>query len=116
MARFFKLKGNPQNTCKHGAPSKLFMCSVWLDSNRRKVWENALVELGRKAIVRRQLTAHVLRPRGVRRELQAFFAQWQRLGLSVTEVDYAFFMDRITHLGGPTADGGDPAGLRDLHS
>jgi hypothetical protein len=113
VARFFKLKGNPQNTCKHGAPVELFMCSVWLDSNRRKVWENALVELGRKAIVRDSY-AHVFALEEFDgAKLQAFFAQWQRLGLSVTEVDYAFFMDRITHQGGPTDDdGGDPVGLR----
>jgi hypothetical protein len=34
-------------------------------------------------------------------KLGALFELWKELGLSVSEVDYAFFVDRATHLGGP---------------
>jgi hypothetical protein len=41
-------------------------------------------------------------------KLQAFAELWKRLGLTASEVDYAFFMDRITHQGGPpTAEDGN---------
>jgi hypothetical protein len=39
-------------------------------------------------------------------KLAAFFELWRRLGLTVNEVDYAFFVDRITHLGGPPEGSG----------
>jgi hypothetical protein len=42
-------------------------------------------------------------------KLRGFFELWQRLGLTPSEVDYAFFLDRITHLGGPLDQGGATA-------
>src|SRR4029078_3974717 len=42
VQRFFNLKGNPQNLCRHGAPLERFMCAVWLDPSRRRGCETAL--------------------------------------------------------------------------
>jgi hypothetical protein len=104
LSRFFKLKGNPPNRCEHGAPLERFMCAVWLDPARRHVWDDALAELGRLPVVR-EAYAHLYALDAFDGgKLQAFSELWQRLGLAVTEVDYAFFLDRITHLGGPPGD------------
>jgi hypothetical protein len=105
VVRFFNLKGDQQNACMHGAPVEHFMCAVWLDPARRKVWENALAELGRRSAVRDSYAQVYALQEFDGGKLQAFFEQWQRLGLSVSEVDYAFFVDRITHLGGPPDEG-----------
>jgi hypothetical protein len=114
VVRFFGLKGDQQNTCKHGAPVELFMCAVWFDPARRKVWENALTELGRRPAVRDSYAQVYALQEFDGGKLQAFFEQWQRLGLSVSEIDYAFFVDRITHLGGPLDEGesGEHGSLR----
>ena len=114
VARFFRLKGNPRNRCEHGAPLERFMCAVWLNPARRQVWESALAELGRSPVVRETYAQVYGLDEFDGAKLRAYADLWNGLGLPVSEIDYAFFMDRITHLGGPPAEdeGIDPAKLR----
>ena len=104
VQRFFNLKGNPQNLCRHGAPLERFMCAVWLDPARRRVWEDALAELGRLSVVRDSYARIYALHEFDGGKLQAFAELWKGVGLAVSEVDYAFFMDRVTHLGGPPTE------------
>jgi len=104
VRRFFGLKSSPLDQCEHGAPVERFMCAVWLTPERRIAWEEALSQLGRLPVVRKAYAELYGFNEFDGGKLQAFAELWHRLSLSVTEVDYAFFLDRITHLGGPPED------------
>lgn len=106
VSRFFRLRTNPNNQCEHGAPLERFMCAVWLDPTRRKAWTTALADLGRLPRVRDAYARIYAHQEFDGAKLQSYADLWKRLGLRVSEVDYAFFMDRITHQGGPPADEG----------
>src|SRR5262249_14746399 len=100
VQRFFQLKTNPYNRCEHGAPLERFMCAVWLDPARRQTWNKALAELGRAPGVRDAYNRIYAHQEFDGAKLEEFADLWKGLGLPVSEIDYAFFMDRITHQGG----------------
>ena len=106
LERFFRLKGGGSKGCYTETPLKRFLCAIWMDPARSARWENALVQLGQVSLVR-DAYARVYAMREFDGEkLRTFFELWQKLGLTPSEIDYAFFMDRITHLGGPPDGGG----------
>jgi len=101
LQRFFRLKGATNGQCAGEIPIKRFICTIWLNGARRKLWERALARLGQSPSVRKlydQLYALEEFDGGTLRE---YYQLWSILNLSPTEVDYAFFLDRITHIGGP---------------
>ena len=101
LARFFRLKAGVGDRCDGPVPLKIFMCAVWRSPMRRAAWNVALARLGGDPEVRRlynQLYAVNEFDGG---KLRDFYALWKELGLTPSEVDYAFFLDRATHLGGP---------------
>ena len=77
------------------------MCALWIDPARRQIWDNALVELGHSRMVRETYAKIYALDEFDGGKLLAFLALWKELGLTPSEVDYAFFLDRATHLGGP---------------
>ena len=102
VRRFFRLQSGPSDRiCTEITPLKRFMCAVWMDPARRQIWEDALGQLGRSKLVRRTYDRLYALREFDGDKLRAFFELWRRLGLTANEVDYAFFIDRITHLDGP---------------
>ena len=106
VRRFLKLAGGGEEstTCEEATPLKRFMCAVWVDANRRQMWDKALVELGSSPVVRKNYTQLYTYDEFDGGKLGALFELWKDLDLVVSEVDYAFFVDRATHLGGPPDD------------
>ena len=109
LQRFFRLKGGGNKGCYSETPLKRFLCAIWMDPARSSRWENALVELGRAPLARNAYARLYALREYDGGKLRAFFELWQKLGLTPSEIDYAFFMDRITHLGGPPDEGGAAA-------
>ena len=107
--RFFRLESGPSDRiCRDVTPLRRFMCAVWVDPPRRKIWEDALAKLGHSPLVRSAYDRLYSLNEFDGGKLRAFFGLWKTLGLTPNEVDYAFFIDRSTHLGGPP-DGPDTA-------
>lgn len=105
VQRFFRLQSGPSDRiCREATPLRGFMCAVWVDPARRKGWEDALVQLGKAPLVRRTYDHLYSLDEFDGGKLRAFFDLWEGLGLTPNEVDYAFFIDRATHLGGPPGD------------
>jgi hypothetical protein len=101
LQRLLRLKGPQGRTCNGDTPLEYFMCALWIDPARRQIWDDALVELGHSHLVREAYAKVYALNEFDGGKLLAFFALWNELGLTPTEVDYAFFLDRATHLGGP---------------
>jgi hypothetical protein len=101
LQRFFRLRGDGGRTCHVATPLKRFLCAIWMNPARSRRWEAALVKLGHEPRVREAYAKLYAFADFDGDKLRAFFELWRRLGLAPNEVDYAFFLDRITHLGGP---------------
>jgi hypothetical protein len=101
LQRLFRLKAPQGRTCSGDTPLEYFMCALWIDPARRQIWDNALVELGQSRLVREAYAKVYALDEFDGGKLLAFIALWKELGLTPSEVDYAFFLDRATHLGGP---------------
>jgi hypothetical protein len=101
LQRFFRLRGEGGRSCYVATPLKRFLCAVWMDPARSRRWEAALADLGHEPSVREAYARLYALAEFDGDKVIAFFALWRRLGLTPNEVDYAFFLDRITHLGGP---------------
>lgn len=105
IRRFFRLQSGPSDRiCRELTPLRRFMCSVWIDPARRKLWEDALVQLGHSPLVRHAYDQLYALSEFDGDKLRAFFELWQKLGLTPNEIDYAYFIDRATHLGGPPSE------------
>jgi hypothetical protein len=105
VERFLRLKSSDQKEqCETDTPLARFMCAIWLDPRRRKIWEDALATLGRSPLVRAAYAQLYALIEFDGEKLRDFDELWRRLGLVPNEVDYAFFLDRVTHLDGPPDD------------
>lgn len=104
MLRFLSLQGAKSETCDGAVPLKTFICAVWIDGKRRQLWEAALAALGHAPVVREAYLRLYTFREFDGSKLEEFYGVWSKLGLVPTEVDYAFFVDRITHVGGPPDD------------
>lgn len=104
LHRFFHLAGGGKETCDGAIPLKQFVCSVWIDPERRRIWDEALATLGHSALVRNAYSRLYGLNEFDGAKLQRYFQLWRDLGLVPSQVDYAFFLDRATHLGGPPQD------------
>lgn len=106
LHRFFHLKGGGKKTCDGEIPLKQFVCAVWTDPARRKIWDSALAELGHSLLVRGAYSRLYALNEFDGAKMRDYFKLWRELGLNPSEIDYAFFLDRATHLGGPPDDHG----------
>jgi hypothetical protein len=102
--RFLHLKGGAKGQCSGHIPLKTFLCAMWLDAPRRQIWETALAKLGHSPAVRGAYEKVYSLVEFDGEKLSDFYELWHDLGLQPTEIDFAFFLDRITHLGGPPDD------------
>lgn len=101
VRRLLGLVAGDAQRCPEDSPVELFMCSVWLDHKRRRQWESALARLGEVPLVRQLYERLYSFAEFDGAKIAAYYELWSGLGLEVNEVDFAFFMDRITHYGGP---------------
>ncbi len=101
VQRFTQLDGPPPESCDGSTPLEHFMCAVWIDPNRRQIWEDALQNLGKQSVVRTVFEDVYAREEFDGYKMTAYYKLWQAMGLAASEIDYAFFYDRSTHIGGP---------------
>lgn len=101
VLRFLELVPPPIETCDGTSPLEHFMCAVWVDPVRRKIWEDGLTELGRHRSVREIYRQVYAREGFDGYKIKAYLDLWRSVGLEPTEVDYAFFHDRATFIGAP---------------
>ena len=101
LAQFFRLTSGAKDRCEGPVPLKLFVCAIWMNPSRRAIWDAALARLGEEPAVREIYDALYALNEFDGGKLRDFFSLWTELGLVPSEVDYAFFLDRATHLGGP---------------
>ena len=101
VRRFARLAGPPPDSCDGSSPVERFMCAAWLDPVRRQAWERGLVTLGANAAVRASYSALYRSFPFDGYKLEGYRRLWAALGLAPSEIDFAFFYDRATHIGGP---------------
>ena len=80
------------------------MCAAWIDPARRQAWERGLVTLGTDPAVRASYRGLYGSIPFDGYKLEAYRRLWAALGLTPSEIDFAFFYDRATHSGGPPED------------
>ena len=105
LKRFMGLKSSNDEECRDDSPMELFLCAVWMDPARRERWNNALMLLGREPAARAAYDRLYTLGEFDGGTLAGYVDLWRTLGLTVNEVDYAFFVDRATHFGGPWSNG-----------
>ncbi|MDX2156363.1 MAG: hypothetical protein SFW09_07620 [Hyphomicrobiaceae bacterium] len=103
VVRFLALKRPSPVSCDGSAPAEHFMCAVWLDPLRKKTWEAALLALGSTRRAREAYSAIYSALEFDGYKIRQYFELWRSAGLRPSEVDYAFFFDRATHIGSPPA-------------
>jgi hypothetical protein len=101
LQRLLRLRGGGKRKCDGDIPLKHFVCAIWVDPARRKIWDDALARLGHSDVVREAYADLYALDEFDGAKLRDYAHLWNRLGLTPSEVDYAFFLDRITHFGGP---------------
>jgi hypothetical protein len=99
VSRFLKLIPPPMDTCHGTSPLEFFMCAVWVDPRRRKIWDDALTQLGRHQSVRKTYNQVYALEQFDGYKINSYVDLWGLAGLDPTEVDLAFFHDRATHIG-----------------
>ena len=99
VSRFLKLIPPPMDTCHGTSPLEYFMCAVWVDPGRRKIWDDALTYLGRHQSVRETYRRVYALEQFDGYKINSYVELWGLAGLDPTEVDLAFFHDRATHIG-----------------
>lgn len=103
--RFARLKRPAVTGCDGSSALEHFMCAVWIEPTRRLAWETGLLALGRLDLARRIYQEIYAAQEFDGYKIAEYFALWRRAGVGVSEVDYAYFFDRATHIGSPPAAG-----------
>lgn len=101
VRRFVRLVPPNPVACDGTSPLEHFMCAAWIDPERRKAWEQGLVKLSRSAIVQRIYSDIYSAHEFDGYKLESYMSLWRRLSIPPSEIDYAFFIDRATHVGAP---------------
>lgn len=101
VRRFVSLAAPPPEDCDGRTPLEHFMCAIWMNEPRRNLWTDALTRLGRDQQVRQVFNAVYALEAFDGYKLRAYYQLWNSLDLLPSEIDYAFFLDRATHIGGP---------------
>lgn len=101
LQRFYALRTTGRKGCTGAVPMKVFLCAVWMAPTRKATWDAAFARLGESARARDIYERLYSAAEFDGAKLRDFAELWQALGLYASEVDFAFFLDRATHLGGP---------------
>ena len=87
--------------CTGTTPLEHFMCAVWVDADRRKIWEQALSRLGRSPIARDIFNSVYALDEFDGYKMKLYFKLWNDAGIVPSEIDFGFFRDRATQIGAP---------------
>lgn len=95
VRRMLELANNTDDS-----PLEVFLCSVWMQPERRKAWRDGFAALGTRSDMRaiyQDLYRSASYDGG---KIARFHEVWTRpeFGLAVTELDHAFFIDRAAHM------------------
>jgi hypothetical protein len=82
--------------------ARLLLCSIYADEQRRSAWTRAFQKLGESTLVRSMYDLHYLSGASDGAKMATFYKLYDKLGMTPTEVDYAFFLDRATHSSPPS--------------
>lgn len=80
------------------SPLERFLCGVWIDPARRSAWKEGFARLGAMELVRATYDEVYDGRNFDGGKVQAFLRAWTSAGLSPTEIDLAFFIDRAVHM------------------
>ncbi len=101
VRRFVQLSGPPAESCDGKSALEYFMCAAWIDPSRRQAWTRGLQLLGAEPAVRASYRALYRSYPFDGEKLDRYGRLWASLALVPSEIDFAFFYDRATHIGGP---------------
>jgi hypothetical protein len=82
---------------------ELFMCSIWLDPVRAANLSLAFAHLGSAQEARSVYDGVYASAEFDGGKVRAFYGLYKALGLTPSEIDHAFFLDRATHTSGVTS-------------
>jgi hypothetical protein len=82
--------------------ARRLLCSIYADAARRADWTRAFKELGKSALVRSMYDRHYLSRVSDGSKMERLYRLYDKLGITPTEVDYGFFLDRATHSSPPS--------------
>lgn len=107
VLRFLRLKSPKETSCDGTTALEHFVCGVWITPKRRAIWEKAILALGRSSKVHKAYKYAYALYRFDGYKIDKYYELWNKIGLTPTEIDYAFFFDRATHIGSPPPWGDD---------
>ena len=105
VTRYLALKRPSPVSCDGTSPVEHFMCAAWLSPERRQRWSAGLLKLGGSKLVRNIYRTLYAGLEFDGYKMVEYFQLWRSIGLTPSEVDYAYFFDRATHIGAPPAPG-----------
>jgi hypothetical protein len=88
-------------TGKKDGPVEVYLCSIWMDNNRREAWRQGFKELGKQADLHETYRTLYAASNFDGGKVKVLFDIWKKapFALPVTELDLAFFIDRSAHMG-----------------
>jgi hypothetical protein len=75
-----------------------YLCFIWMDKGKRTAWQDGFVNLGSKPVTRTTYDALYRSSSLDGGKIKAFYDAYKRVGLTPSEVDHAFFVDRAAHM------------------
>lgn len=110
VRRLARLAPPPIRGCDGSSDLEAALCRVWIEPELRARWDAGFRRLGRDPQAWRAFDGVYALEEFDGYKLRAYRALWRALDLEPSEIDFAFFFDRATHIGAPPA--GAEADLR----
>lgn len=105
VLRFVRMRRPPATSCDGSSALEHFMCAVWLDDKRRERWTEGLKFLGGSQDARRAYETLYASREFDGYKMDEYGEMWLQAGIKASELDFAYFFDRATHIGSPPAKG-----------
>lgn len=86
------------------AATEKMLCAIWMDPARRTAWKKSFERLGATPVYRGVYDQYYRSSLSDGAKVQTFYRLYERAGLTPSEVDYGFFVDRATHSTPPKTD------------
>jgi hypothetical protein len=77
--------------------ARLFLCSIYIDENRRNKWSSFFKLMAAEPLVRNVYDQHYRSNVSDGWKMEVFYNIYRSIGVVPTEVDYGLFLDRATH-------------------
>ncbi len=91
--------GELDNT-NNNSPLETYLCGVWMDKDRRNAWRTGFKAFGANETVRETYKEVYRSASFDGGKINTFYNAWtsEEFGLTVTEIDHGFFVDRAAHM------------------